>query len=231
MNRRVLIALAAAGCLASPAVAVAQSRPAAEAAPRAVRTSEVFPYLERYYGIPAAERTAFRLAYRLQVNDRPFTGRGWYLDAQNGRTPIAFAPDGTVRNLPTAAMLRDRNHRFQLDVPSGSRFSMGLELQPTAAPAQEMPAAQITQSITQANAGIRRAAGLLRVAVPTMGRATFPGARTGEAVTADRRATPLPLVNGAPAFTPAEMPQARTLRFAQTPSRILIGPAARARRR
>lgn len=232
MNR-LLSAIAALAIIAVPTFSHAQPRPpAATSAPaRTTPVSEIFPYLDRYLGIPAAERSAFRLVYRLRTNGQPFTGRGWYLDPANRRTAIDVAADGTIRNPPNLAMLRDRNHRVQLDVPSGSRFAMNLEIRPNVAPAAEMSATALAASLAQANAGIRRAAGIARFAVPTMTRIVFNGARGGVAVLADGTSAPLPMVENSPSFTPSAMPTARTIRFERAPERVQIAPAARAPRR
>jgi len=105
-----------------------------------------------------------------------------------------------------------------------------MELEATARPAAEMNAADITAAVDQANRGIRRAAGVIRFAVPKMAGVQFEGAGSGEVVMADGKRAPLPVVRGHPAFMPASFPAAKTLVLARTPSRLLIGPAPKAKK-
>jgi|GEM_PF-499349 len=225
-----LAALLLAAALAAAAPAAAQTRPAAPAAQAAGNKvgpiARAFPYLDRFYRIPAAERTLFRLAYRVTVNDRPFAGRMWLLDPANRRTPVPLGPRGEIERLPTSEMLGARGWRVEMEAPAATEFGVGMELQPTLRPAAEMSAPVLAQTVAQANGAIRRAAGVARFAAPTMGRILFAGGRGGEAVLADGRAVPLPVMGGGSSFTPADHPAARTIRFAEAPTRLLIAPAA-----
>ena len=70
----------------------------------------------------------------------------------------------------------------------------------------------------------------LRFVVPTMAGVQFEGAGSGEVVMADGKRAALPAVRGHPTFMPASFPGARTLVLARTPSRLLIGPAPKAKK-
>lgn len=230
---RIALLTVAAVSLAVPASG--QSRPAAPAAPaasdRAVPIGQLFPFLDRYYRIRPADRSLFRLGYRIRSGSGPFAGRMWLLDPANTRTPLEVGPQGQIRRLPTAEMLSTRGWRVTTDAPQGTRFNVNMEVQPTLQPAAEMSAPVLAQTVAQTNRAIRGAAGLARFAVPTMTRVVFTGVRGGEAVLADGRVVALPVADGGPNFTPATLPTARTLRFPSAPERVTIGPAAaRARR-
>ncbi len=233
MPTRAALVLAVLLGLAAPATA--QTRPAAPAAPaasdRTIPIGELFPFLDRFYRIRPADRTLFRLAYRMRSGDRAFPGRLSLLDPAGRRSAVELGPQGEVRRLPTAEMLATRGWRVTADVPQGTRFNVSMEVQPTIAPSTEMPAPVLAQTVAQTNRAIRGAAGLARFAVPTMTRVIFTGVRGGEAVLADGRVVALPVADGGPNFTPAALPTARTLRFASAPERITIGPAPARRRR
>lgn len=206
-----------------------QARPAQSAAEagRSVPVSRIFSYLDRYYGLPAAQRSRFRLAYALKVNNRPFTGSAWYVSPSGQRTPVPLDANGLIGRLPTLAQLRNEQERFTMDVPSGSRFSMQMQIVPNVPPSTEMDAAALAASVTQVNQALRSAAGLMRFAVPTFTRVVFPGTRGGAAVMADGSTRPLPTAGGAASFTPSEMSGARSVRFDAAPPTVLLAPAAR----
>lgn len=228
MKSAVVLAAALAVSVAAPAVAQPrpETPPAAAPSERLLPVSQLFPYLDRYLALQPAQRSRFRLDYLFQLNGRPFTGRAWYVSRTGQRTPITVE-GGRVSRLPTLQQLRDRQERIGMDAPAGSRFNVSMQIAPNVAPAREMDAAAIAASIDQVNSALRAAAGLMRFAVPTMARAMFHGARDGVAVMADGSTRPLPVVGGAPNFTPSAFPGARTLRFGSAPDRVGIGPAAR----
>ena len=203
-----------------------QSAPASAAA-NGIRVSEAFPYLDRYYGIPAGERSLFHVSYTIRQGGRPFTGRAWYLDAQNNRTPVPLSSEGEVGRLPTLAQLRDSRFRLQADLPPGSRVGMGLTVEPNLRPAAQLNAGDLTAVINQVNSALRSAAGLMRFMVPTMGRIAFVGARGGEVVMADGSARPLPTVRNELSFEPERYPGARGVRFASAPRSMYVARAAR----
>jgi hypothetical protein len=189
------------------------------------KVKQLFPYWENYMRIPAAERTRFQLAYTLEANGRPVTDQTFFAVDGARREPIAVDSNGRLRPPPLEFF---RSKTAVVDAPgaTGRDFSVELELLATAAPAREMEAAEMTATIAQANAGIRKAAGLIGVVAPKMARAVFPGAGSGEAVGVDGRRTPLPKTElGSPYFQPAALPNVRSLVFARAPSRVTLAPA------
>jgi len=213
---------------ASPSGAAAQSaRPAAAKKAEPLRPAKIFPYHETYMRLPAAERTRFQLAYFLLLNGRPAPGADVYVEDGGVRTPIAIAPDGRMQPPPLALL---RSKTASVVFPQGTeKFNVQMSLIPTAPLGQEMRAADLAAAIAQANRGIRRAAGVIGLVAPRMGQVKFIGAGSGEAVLADGRRVPLPIVEGAPVYQPAALPNARTLVFARKPTRALLGPAAKRR--
>lgn len=233
MNFPKLVTAVAAFVALTAAAVGAQAQPrspgsaAASAAQQGIRVSEAFPYLDRYLQLPAGERSLFRLSYRITQGGRPFSGQAWYIDGAGNRTPVPVSGDGEVGRLPTLAQLNDRNVRLQSNLPSGSRVNMGMTVQPVLRPAAQLNVSDLTAVIGQVNSALRRAAGLMRFAVPTMARIAFVGSRGGEAVMADGSVRPLPLVRGEASFEPSQFPNARSVRFAQAPRSMYVARSAR----
>lgn len=231
MIRTLLTVVSAFAALTLAAVsAQAQPRPTAPAAAageRMVPVGRVFPYLERFYGIPAARRTLFHLGYALRVSDRPYSGPAFFVSPSGQRTPVPIGPGGIVGRLPTLQQLRNDQERFAVVAPQGAHFAMNLQLIADVPLGPEIDVAALNASIAQANAGIRSAAGMMSFMAPTMVRVAFEGGRGAVAVMQDGSTQPLPVVLGEASFTPSAMPRARVIRFAGAPRRATLGTAPR----
>jgi hypothetical protein len=230
-SRRLLWAVVAAvsvgslGAVASPEPANAQQTAKPKPKPK---PKQLFPYWENYLKIPAAERTRFAPGYFMTwKGPKPAELRLFAVDGAR-RTPVAIGPDGRMTPPPIDYF---RSKTAVMDAPGaeGHSFNISLELLATMAPAREVPASEIVATLNQSNAGIRKAAGLIGMAAPKMGRVLFVGAGSGEAVDAQGRRTPLPIVRGAPAFQPSSMPTAQRVVLAQTPSKVMLSTAAKAK--
>jgi hypothetical protein len=231
MTAKTILAAAAFALALGSAVpaseALAQGRPAAQAKKELPKLKQIFPYYDAYLRIPAAERTLFQPAYFVTRAGKPFGEAKLAVVDGATRTPIAVAADGRMRP-PPLEMFRSKTALVDLDTGPG-KFGVEMSIIPTAAPAQEMDAANLAASIDQTNRGIRRVAGILGMAAPKMAQVKFLGAGSGEVVLADGRRAPLPLVEGGPAFRPAAFPNASRIVLARTPSRALIGPIPKSR--
>jgi len=213
-------AAAPAALLPEPALAQAATKPKPKP-----KVKQLFPYWENYLRIPAAERTRFQLAYSLESKGRPVTDLQLFAVDGDRREAIVISPEGRLRP-PPVEFFRSKSAVVDAPGAAGRNFSIEMELLATAAPAREMDAAEMTATIAQANAGIRKAAGPIGMVAPKMARVVFPDAGSGEAVTADGRRTPLPKTElGSPYFQPAAMPNARSLVFSRTPSRVTLATA------
>jgi hypothetical protein len=224
--RHVLLAAAllCSGLAAAAPLTAAQAQAAkSDAKSRKPRLGKVFPYYENYLRIPAAERTRFTLAYVVTANDKPATDLALYAVDGARREPIAIGPDGRMRP-PPLEMLRSKT--AVLDGPKGRNIGIAMSLLATATPAREMEAAELDAALAQTNAGIRKAAGPIGMVAPKMARIIFAEAGSGEAVLADGRRTPLPVLRGSPYYQPSTLPGVRRLVFARTPAQLMIGPAA-----
>ena len=221
----ILLACAAAG----EAPAQAQSRGTAPAAKAAPKVKSLFPYWENYQRIPAAERSRFQLAYRLLSNDKPATDIALFAVDGARREPIAVSADGRVRP-PSLDFFRSKTAVLDASGARGRKMEVNLELLASApAPAREIEAGEVSATLNQANTAIRKAAGIVGLVAPKMGRVVFTGAGAGEMVDAQGRRTPLPMQAGesGPYFQPAAAPGARRVVLARAPSRIMLATAAK----
>eukprot|EP01030_Chromulinospumella_sphaerica_P022597 gene22597-22583_t len=72
---------------------------------KAIEIGKLFPFLDLYLGIPAADRTRFSLAYFYKVEaGGPLTLT--LVGADGSRTPLPLGPDGRVSRLPTLAEIK-----------------------------------------------------------------------------------------------------------------------------
>jgi hypothetical protein len=132
-----------------------------------------------------------------------------------GRTPLRLV-EGRVQRLPTLAQLEDGKVAIAAD--PATKFSVAMDVLPAAPPAAEMDARDLAAAVAQAEAGVRKLAGPLGFMAPKITEALFHGASGGEVRFADGRRTALPLDKGAPAFNPASLPGAVSVRFQKAPA-------------
>lgn len=216
-TRRGVIAGAAAALVAGPALAQTPG-------PKVVEAAKVFPYLENFLKLPAADRSRFTVAYFLMQNGKPVTGvRAWLLNGDQ-RIPLPIAADGRVGRLPTLAELRAKA-KVELSASPETRFSVNMAVLPLMRAAAELDAAELARAVEQANASTKKAAGVLGLAVPKFDRAVFKGVTSGSIIHTDGRTTAMAVVKGSPVFDPDKARTAKTLKFARAPSQIMIGPS------
>lgn len=209
-TRRVLLAGLAAAMLASPALAQDT---------KVVDATKVFTFYENFLQLPAAERTRFRLVYTFTSAGQPVTAPAW-LVVDGRRTPMPLR-DGQVLRLPNLDELR--RGKVELGLPADAKVSAKLAVEPTVRPAARMDARELAAAVTQAAAGLKKAAGFMAMAVPSLTRVDFAGVPAGEVELADGRRAPLPMENGRPVFEPAKFPGARAVRFRRAPDHLRFG--------
>lgn len=190
------------------------------AAPKVVDAKKVFPYLDAYLKLPPADRSRFRLAYAFGRDGKPLTAAVWLIDGAQ-RQPVPLRADGRAERLPTLVQI-DRA-KVQVDVDSSVKMSTNMTIEPTVSPAAELDAKDLAASLAQAQAGMRKALGVMALAMPKLEGVRFHGVASGEIELSDGRRVALPVVGGFPFFTPSAQPNARRLRFPKVPSRIEIG--------
>jgi len=199
----------------------ALSAPVAAAQERVIDADKVFALLDKFYAIPAVDRSLLAVRYTIVRDGKPAVGLHAFLVLGAKRTPILVSPEGKVLRLPTAAELA-AHAQVAIDAPPAVKFSTRLSIDTDIAPAPEVNAALCAQAIGQANAAVRRAAGVMAMLAPKVKAVTFVGAGSGVAVLTDGTSQPLPLINGAPAYDPDAIKAARTIRLARTPSLISL---------
>lgn len=210
MKRLIPLALIAA-VVATPALAEE----------RLIEAGKAFFMLDKFYAVPAADRSHLAVGYTVLPKDGvPLSSIHMTLVVNGKRTPIPLAADGRIERIPTAAELA-AHAQLALDTPKGA-FSNRMDFETTIRPAQEVSAAECQAAIAQGNAAIKSAAGMMAFAAPHIKAAGFPGAGSGVAVMADGKTTPLPVVKGAPVYDPEAIKGAKTLRLAKAPVRVTL---------
>ena len=207
--RNLALGLLAAAAIAGPA-----------RAEKLVDAGKVLPFLDAYWKIPPAERNRFTMAYALRQEGRPLTAPVWLVTGTE-RLRLPLSAEGRITRLPTAAQLAGA--KIAVDLPEKAKVSVGLGIEPVLAPAAEMDAQTLAAALTQAQSGARKAAGVMRFAMPKLERLVFEGVPGGVVAYADGRTAPLPVQKGNVVFAPKDHPGARTLRFPKAPSRVQIG--------
>lgn len=200
-------------------ILLVSAAPAAQAAPKSVEASRVFPFLEDYLKLPAAERNRFTPAYYLHQGDQPLVAPAWLIDGAQ-RTPIPIRADGRIEVLPSAqALARDK---VEIGVPAGTKLGVSMSIEPTLAPAADMDARELAAVIAQAAVGARKAAGIKAVVMPKLTSISFVGSGSGEVEFNDGRRAPLPLAHGAPSYNPSITTNAKRIRLAKVPLKLNI---------
>lgn len=192
----------------------------AAAAGKQVDAKKVFPYLDAYLKLPPAERSRFRLAYYFRRDGKPLAAQVWLVDGAS-RTPIPLNANGAAQRLP--ALDQIGRAKVEVDVEEGAKLGVSMEMEPTLAPAAILDARELAAAFAQCEAGTKKALGIMAIAVPKLKGMVFHGVPTGEIEFTDGRKAPMPLVNGRPAFSPAQHAGAKTLRFPRPPTRIEFG--------
>jgi hypothetical protein len=209
-SRRTILAGAFALACAAPAWA----------ADKVADPKKVFSYLDAYLKLPAAERSRFKINYYLHIGPQPLTAPVWLVEGAK-RTPVPLRADGRVERLPTLAQLDGA--KVQFGVEEGTKLGCTVGIETMAAPATEMDAREVAAALSQAAVGVKKAAGIMAMAMPKLSQVSFPGAPSGEVVMADGKRVPLPLLKGVPSFNPSDFPSAKTLRFPKAPLKTDMG--------
>lgn len=164
---------------------------------RTVPLVKMFPYLEHYYRLAPTERERFNLEYRFRKPSPSVTA---FMVQGARRVPVRTDARNIVQDLPDPVMLQ--SGVLETSATKDQKFSIGLSPQPVLTLSTSMPAAESAEAVAEISAVIRRFAGVLGFAAPRFNGVRFDGVRSGEAVFADGRRVPLPVVEGKPVYRP-----------------------------
>jgi hypothetical protein len=186
-----------------------------------VPAGKVFPFLEAFLKVPAAERARLRVTYSLQQGGRPATGvKAALVESGGARTPLPIdAATGRFERLPTLAQL-EAKAQVAFDVPSSSKFGVGMDLNPALKPAMEYDAQELAVTVKDSNAAIRKAAGAMALMAPTMTGIAFAKAETGRVEFPDGSSRPLPVIDGMPYYRPEQFEGAMRVRLGKMPASV-----------
>jgi hypothetical protein len=185
-----------------------------------VAAERLFPELDHYYAVPAAERSKVALSYALTVDGKPPAGLRLVLEVGGRRTLLPLAGNGRIERVPSATDFA-AHARIVVQGPPG-RHNVEIEpnLQTSIAPAREISAADCALAVAQVKAASRKIMGLRGFFLSRVKAVTFPGAGSGVALLAGGRIVSLPRLNGVPAYDPAVIRSARSIRLARAPTFI-----------
>jgi hypothetical protein len=211
-------ALILAAGLAAACVAMAPAARAQEA--KTVEAAKIFPYLDKFLGVPAQERTRFKLSYGLRRDGKMAPDiKATLIEAGGARTPLPIGPDGFFERTPTLAQLAGKA-AVSFDVPAGVKLGMMMRFDPLLKPAGEYAANDLTATVDEANRAIAKAAGPMAMLAPKMAGIRFLGASTGRVVFADGREQPLPVEKTNPVFRPDDAQGAVRVRLDRPPTKV-----------
>ncbi|ESQ80576.1 hypothetical protein [Asticcacaulis sp. YBE204] len=220
IDRRVLI-------LSSAALALSGSTVWAEDKEKDMPCDKLFMFLRNYLELPAADRTHFKLAYRLSVTGAALSDVKLLLK-HNGQTQsLAIAPDGLVTP-PSLAALK-AHAPIEFSMPKGTKLSLTFSIAGSLPNATNYAAADLKKSVDQARAGAKKAAGIAAMAVPNFDRIIFSHTGSGQVVLADGKTQALPMMPknkswpAAPYFAPVMWPTAVRVTLDKAPSQLSIG--------
>jgi hypothetical protein len=219
--RQLVLAAAAILAVATTAAAPAPEKSVPE---KSVPTSKAFPYLENYLKLPAAERSRFTMGYFLSIGGKPATNvKIWLVDGGK-RTPVPLGAEGQLLRTPNLGEL-ERNASVVIEAPPTTKFGLQLQMEPLVPRGTEMDAQALALSTQQADAAVKKAAGVLGFAAPHMTRVYFKDSAGGEAVFADGHSVKLAVFKGFAFYDLDKLRGAKTLRFTKAPTLSMIGPA------
>lgn len=212
--------------VASLAVLLAASAADAKADREGGGLARLFPHWISYTELAPDERDAFTLIYEVSASTGalPEDIRLWYVEDGTDRE-LQLDADGRVH--PPAVNVIAADPVFRVNQPVGV-MNLRMAFMPLAEPSTHMNAAELARSIAQANAAMRRAAGVASLLLPSMRevRIEFDGpAPEAIAVLADGRRVDLPVEENVATFRPRDrsMREAVRLEFGRAPRRLRLG--------
>lgn len=205
------------GILLAVALAVAATPVLADGKPDPA--SKIFPYLEKFLKVPAAERTRVRLSYALLQNGKPIPNlKGTLIEKGGERLPLTFNSEGYFERLPTLAQLDGGMVSF--DLPDKAKVGLVMDISPALKPAAQYDVKALTETVNEANTVIGKAAGPLGMLAPKMAGVSFPKAEGGVAVFADGHTVPLPELKEGPYFPLDDFKGAVQVKLTRSPTKV-----------
>ena len=181
MFRSTALAAALATTFCLPALA--ELGPPREAAP----LSRLFPMFEDYLALDQDKRSHFELTYALNASDEADNGFRLWVERASGNVEITRTDDGLV-DMDQIVGLLPGNPMIMTDLPAG-RGNVSMKLLPTLELGDEIAMEDVCTALSQANAAIRKQAGLMSFAAPKMkgiGFSLQPGTDGGARLTMQR---------------------------------------------
>jgi len=220
MDRRKLIS----GAAALSVLAVAD---VARADEKTGKLSDFFPYLDKYWMLPAGQRSHFAVVYYAYRDRKPAPDLKAFIVAPGGgKRPLPIDRTGRIQMLPSLAELHGPEQGV-IDFSAGQKVGIGLQVEARIPLSPAIDVHELTLALAQAQAAINANAGLLAFAVPKLTRGYMIDGGPGRAVFPDGHAVPLPIeakgyFAGQSYFAAETMASARSILLGRAPSRISL---------
>ena len=128
--------------------------------------NDLFPNYQEYLSLPEDERSHFTLRFYMRSSDGVPPEIEYGVD--NTVTAIDLDETGRVLNPPPLSALAAETPVSVLNRTEDRKFSMNMQLAPALAVSDRLTLADIETATEQANAAIRRVAGVMAFAAPKM---------------------------------------------------------------
>ena len=203
----------------------------AETKTMTLKLDQVFPFYKVYLELPEQERSLYRLVFPVKVKKANPTDVSLVMNHAGKTIPLNYR-SGYLSPLPRLEHYKAKS-TITLNAPKESSLSIGLSVVPMDAPQKTIDADRLKASITQANKGAKKAAGVFGMAIPTFDRIRIKGVKSGTVLLANGDQVPLPYQaaktekNGYQhaeqvIFVPDQWPNARSISFLTVPDEIEI---------
>ena len=189
-------------------------------AEKSAEATKVLPFLDKFLKVPAAERTRLKLTYAVRHEGKMLPDlKATLVERSGARTPLPVDAEGYFQRLPTLAQL-EGDPAIVFDVPVGWKMGTSMNIGTTLKPAQDYDARELGATVTEANAVIGKAAGVMAMMAPKMTGIVFPKAESGVVTYPGGRTAPLPEAEGAPYFRPADHKGAVRVKLTKSPTKV-----------
>lgn len=123
--------------------------------------------LAKLHAVPAAQRDHVRILFKLPADDPAL--RNLVLTIASRQNPRLVTPDTTgAIEFPYDEQLLGENPDVLVNLPPGKKVSLEVDLRPVAPGGLETSYADLMTGVDQANALIRKQAGMLSIFAPTL---------------------------------------------------------------
>jgi hypothetical protein len=189
----------------------------------------LFPFLKAYYSITPDERTAFRLRYFAVSKKGELPSFKAVLKRKSGDVPITLGAKGEMSPVPSSADIASKA-QVTLEAEKGASFGVLIRIVANVPTSARIDAKNVELAVNQAQKGAKKAAGVMKFAVPKLDSACFMGATSGTVTLENGQKIALqtvkskedPALIGSPCYTPSAQKGGVTISLDKAPEMVSI---------